>query len=147
MHDISVTIFAKSSGSLSKHVAIGPDGRLTSDASQCRMWDGTAKRASANTATEFAEIIGTFTSRQALALGYLREDIPDKVLLVTKAELERHPNAIARTRDFVFYRIFEGDASEVTTLVDVENKFVMDCAQLIREVSNVVREVHPGAPL
>jgi hypothetical protein len=42
---------------------------------------------------------------------------------------------------------FEGDASEVTTLVDVDNKFVMDCAQLIRDVSNVVREVHPGAAL
>ena len=104
MHDISVTIFEKSSGSLSKHVAIGPDGRLTSDASQCRMWEGTAKRASANTAREFAEIVGTCTSRQALALGYLREDIPDNVPLVTKAELERHPNAIARTRDFIFYR-------------------------------------------
>jgi hypothetical protein len=42
---------------------------------------------------------------------------------------------------------FEGDASEVTTLVDVDDKFVMDCAQLIRDVSNVVREVHPGAAL
>ena len=42
---------------------------------------------------------------------------------------------------------FEGDASAVTTLADVDNKFVMDCVQLIREVSNVLREVHSGAAL
>ena len=69
MHDISITIFEKSSGPLSKHIAIGPDGRPASDASQCRMWEGTAKRAIANTARELAEIVGTCTSRQALALG------------------------------------------------------------------------------
>ena len=42
---------------------------------------------------------------------------------------------------------FEGDASEVTALVDVDDKFIMDCAQLIQDVSNVVRKVHPGAAL
>ena len=88
MHDISVTILEKSSGPLSKHIAIGLGGRLTSDASQCRMWQGTAKRAVANTAREFAEIVGTCTSRQALALGYLRDDTPDNLLLVTNSELE-----------------------------------------------------------
>ena len=134
MHDISVTIFEKSSGSLSKHIAIGPDGRLTSDASQCRMWEGTAKRAIANTARELAEIVGTCTSRQALALGYLRDDIPDNVLLVTKAELERHPNAIARTRDFIFYR--KGVPAWV--LIDFDTKGMPpEIAALIREAGGL----------
>ena len=144
MHDISVTIFEKSSGSLSKHVAIGPDGRLTSDASQCRMWEGTAKRAIANTAREFAEIVGTCTSRQALSLGYLRHDIPDNVRLVTKAELERHPNAIARTRDFIFYR--KGVPAWV--LIDFDTKGMPpEIAGLIREAGGLwalLRQHVPG---
>ena len=134
MNDISVTIFEKSSGPLSKHIAVGPDGRLTSDASQCRMWEGTAKRAIANTARELAEIVGTCTSRQALALGYLCDDIPDNVLVCTKAELERHPNAIARTRDFISYR--KGVPAWV--LIDFDTKGMPpEIAALIREAGGL----------
>ena len=130
MNDTSITIFEKSSGPLSKHIAVGPDGRLTSDASQCRMWEGTAKRAIANTARELAEIVGTCTSRQALALGYLCDDIPDNALVCTKAELERHPNAIARTRDFIIYR--KGVPAWV--LIDFDTKGMPpEIAALIRE--------------
>jgi hypothetical protein len=39
----------------------------------------------------------------------------------------------------------EGDATAITALVDVDDQFVLDCAQLIREVSEVVRKVHPTA--
>jgi hypothetical protein len=134
MHDIFVTIFEKSSGPLSKHIAIGLDGRLTSDASQCRMREGTAKRAIANTARAFGEIVGTCTNRQALALGYLRDDVPDNVLLVTKAELERHPNAIARTRDFILYR----KNVRAWVLIDVDTKGMPpEIAALIRQAGGL----------
>ena len=54
------------------------------------------------------------------------------------------PFRIARPGDALFV---EGDATEVAILVDADDKFVMDCAQLIRGVSKVVHEVHPGAAL
>jgi hypothetical protein len=54
------------------------------------------------------------------------------------------PFRIDRPGDALFV---EGDATGIAILVDVDDKFVMDCAQLIRDVSNVGREVHPGAAL
>lgn len=41
----------------------------------------------------------------------------------------------------------EGDITAVTTLVDVDDQFVLDCAKLIREVTIVIRKEHPHAPL
>jgi hypothetical protein len=37
----------------------------------------------------------------------------------------------------------EGDVSEVSTLVEVDDKFVMGCASVISEVSRVISENHP----
>lgn len=50
--------------------------------------------------------------------------------------------------DFLPFRIklpdenffFEGDVSEVSTLIEVNNKFVKDCVELINSVSKVIRE-------
>src|SRR5690606_27217382 len=36
----------------------------------------------------------------------------------------------------------EGDVSEITTLIEVNDKFVLDCAKLIEEVSNEIRKVN-----
>jgi len=34
---------------------------------------------------------------------------------------------------------FEGDVSEISTLIEVDDMFVLNCAQLIEDVSNVIR--------
>ncbi len=39
---------------------------------------------------------------------------------------------------------FEGDVSEVSTLIKVDDQFVLGCARVIREVSSVVARAHPG---
>jgi hypothetical protein len=39
----------------------------------------------------------------------------------------------------------EGDVSEVSTLIDVDDRFVLGCAEVIRDVSSVIAKVHPGA--
>jgi hypothetical protein len=41
----------------------------------------------------------------------------------------------------------EGDLTDLSMLVDVDDQFILDCAQLIREVSAVIRAVHPEAYL
>lgn len=38
---------------------------------------------------------------------------------------------------------FEGDVSEVSTLVQVDDAFVLNCAEVIRKVSEIVRRVRP----
>ncbi|MSP75402.1 MAG: hypothetical protein EXR12_04635 [Rhodospirillaceae bacterium] len=128
--DISVTVFTKGDGILSKRIWLSPEGRVQSDGSDCKMWEGTAKRAKANTAAELTEIIGTCTSRQALALGYLSDGFADDVRVVTKAALDQNSNAIARTRDFIFYR--KGVPAWV--LIDFDTKGIPpEITALIRE--------------
>lgn len=39
---------------------------------------------------------------------------------------------------------FEGDVSEVSTLVEVDDAFVQHCGDVIRDVSGVIRRVRPG---
>jgi hypothetical protein len=41
----------------------------------------------------------------------------------------------------------EGDLTDLSMLVDVDDQFILDCAQLISDVSAVVRAVHPGTGL
>jgi len=55
---------------------------------------------------------------------------------------------IAKTRVLPFkiklpgeFFFFEGDVSEVTTLIEVDDAFVQHCADVIRDVSKVVRRV------
>lgn len=38
---------------------------------------------------------------------------------------------------------FEGDVSEVPTLIKVDNEFVLSCAQIIKEVSEKMNAIHP----
>jgi hypothetical protein len=37
----------------------------------------------------------------------------------------------------------EGDISEISTLIEVDDKFVLECARIIQEVSEVVRRARP----
>lgn len=39
----------------------------------------------------------------------------------------------------------EGDVSEVSTLIEVDDQFVLGCAEVIRQVSSVIARAHPGA--
>jgi hypothetical protein len=132
--DAYITIFTKSAGILTKRISLTPEGWIRSDNSECKMREGTAKRAKAITAAEMAEIIGTCTGRQALALGYLCDGMPDNVPVFTKAELKNYPNAIARTREFIFYR----KNVPAWVLIDFDTKGLpSEVAALIREAGGL----------
>ena len=60
---------------ISKKIFLDSEGKLKSDGSECRMITGTAARAFAGKASDFARIIGNCGSDQAIALGALREDL------------------------------------------------------------------------
>ena len=103
---IELTIFRKSGGPLTKRIALGPDGAIKSDGSQCIMPRGSARRFAFGSMGEFANLIGALHSDEALALGVLRDDLPAEVGVVTKGKLNgaNQHGIIARSQEYVIYR-------------------------------------------
>jgi hypothetical protein len=69
--------FIKKSGSnsvMSKRIFLDGQGKVCSDSSQCLMAQGTATRATAETAAELAQHIMACGTDQAIALGALKVD-------------------------------------------------------------------------
>lgn len=58
--------------------------------------------------------------------------------LLTNVEMV--PFRIRKPRDHFF---FEGDVSEISTLIEVDDAFVLGCANIIREVCTVINDVRP----
>jgi len=88
---------------LSKRIFLDGQEQLQSDGSSCRMVYGSAARTSAATAHDLAQIIANCSSDQAIALGRLKDDLPDQVEVTVPSRLKHHPGAITRSRDFIDY--------------------------------------------
>ncbi len=99
-----LTLLTKSDGPLSKHIRLNGAG-IVSDGSACRMSRGTAQRRSLDSALALADMIADMRPNQALALGHLRDDLPEAVNVVCRADLsdKNDPNTIARTGEFLRY--------------------------------------------
>jgi hypothetical protein len=103
---------------MSKRIFLDEEQKLHSDASECRMVHGTAARAFAATASELVLIIASCGPDQAIALGRLKDDLPDRVEVTVPSRLDRHPGAITRSRKFIDYR----PGSPAWALVDFDTK-------------------------
>jgi hypothetical protein len=66
---------------MSKRIFLDEQGKVCSDGSQCLMAQGTATRATAETAADLAKHIMACGTDQAIALGALRADLPDPVTI------------------------------------------------------------------
>ena len=100
---IELTVFTKHGGPLTKRIFLTPDGTLVKDDSACKMARGTAERVSVTGVDALVALIKDLKPSQALALGTLRADLPDKVQVVTKRELNGQPDVIARTGTNIVY--------------------------------------------
>jgi len=89
---------------MSKRISLTNDGKLHSDGSKCLMVTGTAERAFAGKASDFARIIASCRSDQAIALGALNADLPESVTVTTPNRPDKHPGAITRSRSWIDYR-------------------------------------------
>jgi hypothetical protein len=104
-----ITVFSKTDdGALTKQISLGQDGTIRSDGSACLMARGTARRARVRNVGELAELIEGTRSSEALALGRLREDLPDAVEVVPRRALDHAngvapPDVIARTANNIVY--------------------------------------------
>ena len=101
-----ITLLTKEDGPLTKRISLTTDGKIKSDGSACVMVRGAAQRVPVPDVHALAAVIGSARPDQALALGALRSDLPDKVTVVTKGKLGSLNGAdvIARTADAITYR-------------------------------------------
>ena len=103
-HVCEITIFSKAGGVLTKRIKLAKDGSLERDGSECKMTVGSACRAPIADVHALAAKIAKLRPYQAIALGALRDGLPDKVKIVTKKKLNGQANTIARTRGEIVYR-------------------------------------------
>ena len=107
---IEITVFSKAGGVLTKKIELAEDGSLVRDGSECRMVAGSAHRTPIADLHALAATIAKLRPYQAIALGTLRDGLPDKVKIVTKKKLTKKKklngagNTIARTRGEIVYR-------------------------------------------
>ncbi len=105
---IEVTALASTSGPLTKRISLSDDGGLISDGSACVMSRGLASRVRLESVSAFATMIGNLKSNEAVALGALRSELPDKVEIMTAKRLSElngsaPPDAISRTAGHIGY--------------------------------------------
>lgn len=73
---IEITRLQKAGGGLTKVIAL-KDGRPVSDGSACWMSRGVMARCRLSNLPDFANLIETLPSNEAIALGAMRADLPD----------------------------------------------------------------------
>src|SRR5258708_21022527 len=84
---IELTRLTKVGGPLTKRISLAADGTLLNDGAACVMSRGAAERIKVADVAALATLIEELKPSQALALGNLRADLPDKVEVATKNRL------------------------------------------------------------
>jgi DNA polymerase I-like protein with 3'-5' exonuclease and polymerase domains len=105
--EIELTRLTKDGGPLTKQISLSPDGTLVKDSSACVMAHGTAERVRVAGVAALGALIEGLEPSQAIALGTLRADLPDRVEVTTKNRLVNgvaRPDIIARTGANIIYR-------------------------------------------
>jgi hypothetical protein len=125
MSDIEVTLLSKHGGPLTKRIRLSDAGTIVSDGSACLMTHGEAVRMRLDNLAAFGILIEHLKPNQGIALGALRDDLPERVDIVTKARLEKlngvaAPDLIARTAGNIHYRAEQ----PALALIDVDTKDV-----------------------
>jgi putative DNA primase/helicase len=105
MSEIEIAVFRKLGGVLSKRISLTRSGKIKSDGSECQMATGTARRVKLNDIRSLANLIKDLRSDEALTLGRLRDDLPDKVSVVPKRDLNERSRSdtIARTAEYLTF--------------------------------------------
>jgi hypothetical protein len=81
---IVMTRFTNSTGPLTKRIELAADGCSTvSDNSACSMYRGEAERVEVRSVNDLADLIGSTTTEQALALGHFDASLPQPIRIVT----------------------------------------------------------------
>jgi hypothetical protein len=123
MSALEITGLTKYNGPLTKCISLSDTSGVVSDGSACRMSQGLAVRIHLSCIGDLGVIIGDMEPNEAIALGALRDDLPPRCEVTTKARLEAFngkapPNLIARTGGTIRYR----SQQPAIALLDVDTK-------------------------
>src|ERR1700730_3819773 len=103
---------------MSKKIFVDEQGKLQSDGSQCVMVQGTATRLRAATASDLATIISDCCSDEAIALGSLKDGLPNSVPITVLSKIKDNAGAISRSREFIDYH----PGTPAWALIDFDTK-------------------------
>lgn len=99
-----ITTLLKQDGPLTKRIYLS-DGKPISDGSDCRMSTGVAGRKNITTMKELSDWLTCLESTEAIALGVLRDGLPELVEIITKDRIDpTKPDIVARTVNNFVYR-------------------------------------------
>src|SRR5262249_14854553 len=117
-----ITVFEKSSGPLTKRIALR-DGKIANDSSSCSMANGSARRVTITGMVELAGLINNFHPNEAYALGRIKDGHPDRVRVVTVADKKLDgasddSTVIARSQEYLIF--VEGEPGLVVLDIDVK---------------------------
>jgi hypothetical protein len=152
---LQITVLGKKDGPLTKRISLAPDGSLRTDGSECVMTCGTARRVTIADMHDLAAVIAGLQSHEALTLGGLRADLPQRVEIVTKRDLDKlngaaRPEIIARTGDYIVFQpgqttlaLLDFDAKgmppRVAAKLDAFGDFWSAIVSVCPELTNVAR--------
>jgi hypothetical protein len=103
---IELTLLTNYGRPLTKKISLAPDGKVVKSPVGA-MAQGWAERVRVANGNELGALIENLAPEQAIALGFLRTDLPDKVIVTTKAKLMNgaaRPDVIARTGSNIVYQ-------------------------------------------
>ncbi|HEY8129290.1 MAG TPA: hypothetical protein VIF39_11375, partial [Hyphomicrobium sp.] len=101
---LEITRLEKAGGGLTKVIAL-KNGRPVSDGSGCWMSRGMMARCRLSNLPDFANLIETLPSNEAIALGAMRADLPDSAPLRAKSDpMSKVRGYVTRTADVIAYR-------------------------------------------
>jgi hypothetical protein len=160
---IQLTVFTKSSGILTKVIALAPDGSISSDASACVMARGTATRIEIDTVRQLADLIENMPPNRAIALGALRSDLPNAVKVISKDRLAKArlnsaavaSNIIARTGSEIVFQKGQpafalldfdrkGMPANVAAELETQGGFWAVLVSILPALKNVARVTRPS---
>jgi hypothetical protein len=143
-----LTLFVNAHGALTKQFTLDATGNLVKIEGG-QMAEGTAKRIVIGDVQALADLIGTISSDQALALGSMRYDLPAQVTVVTKKALNggAASDIISRSREYLTFgqerRGFclgdfdrKGITAEVRDNLEQSGGFVAALGTVIPELKN-----------
>jgi hypothetical protein len=139
--DVQLTLFVKNGGTCTKRISINGD-KLVSDASECAMSSGEARRIPwskiphTSPLDPLVWLLTQVKSWQALALGRLNDGLPDRTPVTTERRRRQEPKSdlIARTLEYLSFKSGE----QAFMLIDFDRKGMPDkVAQRITDSGGV----------
>jgi hypothetical protein len=141
-----LTLFTNARGALTKQFKLDANGNLVKTEGG-QMVAGTAQRIALGDVQTLADLIGTMSSDQALALGSMRSGLSAKVTVATKKALngKTAPDIISRSREYLTfteeqrgYALLDFDRKGITAAV--EDK-LEQCGGFIAALATVLPEL------